>query len=56
MEENKYENIISKYTDKQLICERAILLKKQDTLRAQLKMLDDECKRRLEIKNERKCD
>lgn len=47
MEESKYENIIAKYTDTQLIYERAIKLKEQDTLRAQLKMLDEEFKRRL---------
>ena len=47
MEENRYENIIAKYTSEQLIYERAIKLKEQDTLRAQLKMLDEEFKRRL---------
>lgn len=47
MEDNKYENIISKYTDTQLIYERAIKLKEQDAIRAQLKIIDEECKKRL---------
>lgn len=48
MEETKYENVIAKYSEKQLVYERVILLKQQDTLRAQLNMLDKEFKKRLE--------
>lgn len=48
IEDNKYENIISKYTDKQLVYERAILIKQFNTIKKQLGMLDEECKRRLE--------
>lgn len=48
LEENKYQNIIAKYTDKQLVYERAILLKQYNTNKKQLALLDEECKRRLE--------
>lgn len=48
IEKNKYENIIKELTDKQLICERAILLKQFNTIKKQLALLDEECKRRLE--------
>lgn len=49
-EESKYENIIAKYTEQQLVYERVILLKQYNTLRKQLAILDDEYKRRLERK------
>lgn len=48
IEDNKYENIISKYTDKQLVYERAILIKQFNIIKKQLGLLDEECKRRLE--------
>lgn len=48
MEDNKYENILAKYTDQQLVYERVILLKQYNTTRKQLAMLDNEMKRRLE--------
>ena len=48
IEKNKYENIIKELTDKQLICERAILLKNFNIIKKQLGLLDEECKRRLE--------
>lgn len=48
LEENKYENIIAKFNDNQLVCERAILLKQFNTIKKQLALLDEECKRRLE--------
>ena len=48
MEENKYENIISRYTEQQLVYERAILLKQFNIIKKQLALLDEECKRRLE--------
>lgn len=48
VEKNKYENIIKELTDKQLICERAILLKQFNIIKKQLGLLDEECKRRLE--------
>lgn len=49
MEENKYENVITKYTEEQLIFERVVLLKQQETIRAQLNLLDKEYKRRLDL-------
>lgn len=48
IEDNKYENIISKYTEQQLVYERAILLKQFNIIKKQLALLDEECKRRLE--------
>ena len=48
MEENKYENIIHEYDEKQLVYERAILLKQFNTIKKQLALLDEEYKRRLE--------
>lgn len=48
MEENKYENIISRYTEQQLVYERVILLKQFNTIKKQLALLDDEYKRRLD--------
>ncbi len=49
MEESKYENVITKYTEEQLIFERVVLLKQQETIRTQLNMLDKEYKRRLDL-------
>ena len=48
MDENKYENIIHEYDEKQLVYERVILLKQFNTIKKQLALLDDEFKRRLE--------
>lgn len=48
MEENKYENIIAKYSEKQLVYERVILLKQFNTIKKQLALLDEEYKRRLD--------
>lgn len=48
MKKAKYENIIKELTSKQLIYERAILLKQFNTIKKQLGLLDEECKRRLE--------
>ena len=48
MEENKYENIIARYTDQQLVYERVILLKQFNTIKKQLALLDEEYKRRLD--------
>lgn len=48
MDENKYENIIHEYDEKQLVYERAILLKQFNTIKKQLALLDEEFKRRLE--------
>ena len=41
MEENKYENIIARYTEQQLVYERVILLKQFNTIKKQLALLDD---------------
>ena len=48
MDENKYENIIHEYDEKQLVYERVILLKQFNTVKKQLALLDEEFKRRLE--------
>ena len=50
MDENKYENIIAKYTEEQLVFERVILLNQYSTIKKQLALLDDEYKRRLKEK------
>ena len=50
MEENKYENIIAKYTYEQLCCERPILLSKYFTIKKQLDLLDKEMEKRLRNK------
>ena len=47
LEENKYENVISKYTDTQLICEQAILNEQETVLHNKKKVLKEEFKRRL---------
>lgn len=51
MEENKYENIIAKYTSEQLICEQAILDKEETNLYIKKKAMKNEIKRRLENGN-----
>ena len=47
-EENKYENIIKRYTDTQLIYEQAILNKQYKQILAQKKTLEEELSRRLD--------
>ena len=46
-EDNKYENIIQRMSDEQLIYEQAILNKQYRTIYAQKKMIEDELDRRL---------
>lgn len=48
MEDNKFENIISEYTEEQLVYERVILLKQFSRIKKQLALLDEEYKRRLD--------
>lgn len=48
MEDTKYENIIARYTEQQLVYERVILLKQFNTIKKQLALLDEEYRRRLE--------
>lgn len=50
MEENKYENIIAKYSCEQLCYERTILLEQYSTTKKQLALLDEEMKKRLRNK------
>ena len=50
MEENKYEEVIAKYTDTQLVYEQAILNEEETTLYNKKKALKDEFKRRLRVK------
>lgn len=45
---NEYKNIIQGYSDKQLICEMAILEKQETILYNKKKLLKEEFKRRLE--------
>lgn len=47
MEENKYEDIISRYTDTQLVYEQAILNEEETTLYNKKKALKEELKKRL---------
>ena len=49
MEDNKYSEIIKKYTFEQLVYERVILDKQKDNLYIQDKELKEEFKRRLVI-------
>lgn len=51
MEEQKYSEIIKKYTFEQLVYERVILDKQKDNLYIQDKELKEEFKRRLENKD-----
>ena len=50
MEENKYEEIIARYTDTQLIYEQAILNEEETTLYNKKKALKEEFKKRLRDK------
>ena len=50
MEENKYEEIIAKYTDTQLVYEQAILDKEEAILYNKKRALKQEFKNRLEGK------
>ena len=47
MEENKYEEIIARYTDSQLIVEQVILAEQEKTLYAKKKAMAEEIKRRV---------
>ena len=47
MEENRYEEIIARYTDTQLVFEQAILNEEETTLYNKKKALKEEFKRRL---------
>lgn len=47
MEEDKYESIIAKYTDTQLIYEQAILNEEETILYSKKKAVKEELKRRL---------
>lgn len=47
MKENKYENIISKYTDTQLMYEIAVLNEEETTLYNKRKAMKEELKKRL---------
>lgn len=47
MDENKYEEIIAKYTDSQLLYEQAILNEQETTLYNKKKAIKDEIKKRL---------
>lgn len=47
IEENKYEEVIARYTDTQLICEQAILNEEETVLYNKKKALKDEFKKRL---------
>lgn len=50
MEENKYEEIIAKYTDTQLVYEQAILNEEETILYNKKKDLKEELKKRLRDK------
>lgn len=47
MKENKYEEIIGRYTAEQLVCEQAILNEEETILYNKKKALKEEFKRRL---------
>ena len=47
MEQNKYEEIIAKYTAEQLVCEQAIINEEETILYNKKKALKDEFKKRL---------
>lgn len=47
MEENKYEEIIARYTDSQLLIEQVILAEQEKTLYAKKKAMAEEIKRRV---------
>ena len=50
MEDNKYEEVIARYTDTQLIYEQAILNEEETTLYNKKKALKEEFKKRLRNK------
>lgn len=50
MEENKYEEVIARYTDIQLICEQAIVNEEETVLYNKKKALKEEFKKRLRSK------
>ena len=50
MEENKYEDIIAKYSDSQLIYEQAIINEEETILFNKKKALKEEFKKRLRSK------
>jgi len=47
MEQNKYEEIIAKYTAEQLVCEQAIINEEETILYNKKKALKEEFKKRL---------
>lgn len=47
MEENKYEEVIARYTDTQLIYEQAILNEEETKLHNKKKAMKEEIKKRL---------
>lgn len=50
MEENKYEEVIARYSDTQLICEQAIVNEEETILYNKKKALKEEFKKRLRSK------
>ena len=46
----EYEEKLKNSTDEQLVYERAILIKQYNTIKKQLALYDEECKRRLNNK------
>lgn len=50
MEENKYEEVIARYTDTQLVYEQAILNEEETVLYNKKKALKEEFKKRLRSK------
>lgn len=47
MESNKYEDVIARYTDRQIVCEQAILNEEETILYNKKKALKEEFKKRL---------
>lgn len=47
MESTKYEDVIARYTEKQLVFEQAILYEEEATLYNKKKLLKEEFKKRL---------
>lgn len=52
-EDSKYENIIKKYTDRQLIFEASIVNKQYKTIYSQKKAIEEEMDRRLKETEEK---
>lgn len=50
MEENKYEEVIARYNDSQLVCEQAIVNEEKTILYNKEKALKEEFKKRLRSK------